>query len=162
QWDATYDGDANNKSTFDPGLTSEQTAVSQASPAINTVPGAMVTIGSGAKLNDSATLSSGYNPGGSITFYLFAPGVTPNGPYSNNVYSNTVVGGGNGTYSTRTGTNPGGYTPTVIGTYQWVAVYSGDSNNKGATDGFGSEPETVVAPNLVITKVADASTVTAD
>src|SRR5262249_50348195 len=42
---------------------------------------------SASTLTDTATLSGGYRPGGTITFYLFAPGVTPNGSYSNNVYS---------------------------------------------------------------------------
>ncbi len=54
-----------------------------------------------------------------------------------------VTVSGNGTYSTAAGTNPGGYLPTATGTYQWVAVYSGDSGNNGATSPFGSEPETV-------------------
>ena len=84
-------------------------------------------------LTDSATLSGGYNPTGTITFYLFAPGVTPNGTDSNNVYSDTVTVSGNGTYTTASGTNPGGYVPTVAGTYEWVAVYSGDRNNNGVT-----------------------------
>ena len=66
-------------------------------------------------LTDSATLSGGYNPTGTITFYLFAPGVTPNGTDSNNVYSDTVTVSGNGTYTTATGTNPGGYMPTASG-----------------------------------------------
>ena len=94
-------------------------------------------------LTDSATLSGGYNPTGTITFYLFAPGVTPNGSDSNNVYSDTVTVSGNGTYTTAAGNQPGGYVPTTAGTYQWVAVYSGDTNNNGANSPFDSEPETV-------------------
>ena len=58
-------------------------------------------------LTDSATLSGGYNPTGTITFYLFAPGVTPNGNDSNNVYSDTVTVNGNGTYTTAAGHQPG-------------------------------------------------------
>ena len=110
-------------------------------PRLVTAAGAGVGLGSGGKLNDSATLSGGFNPTGTITFYLFAPGVTPNSSESNNVYSDVITIGtnsgsvtGNGTYTTAMGTNPGGYTPTVTGTYQWVAVYSGDSNNAGAVD----------------------------
>ena len=87
-------------------------------------------------LTDSATLSGGVNPTGTITFYLFAPGVTPNATDSNNVYSDAVTVSGNGSYSTSTGTNPGGYTPTASGTYQWVAVYSGDGNNSSTTGTF--------------------------
>ena len=103
-----------------------------------------MTCGGLVKLTDTATLSGGYNPGGTITFYLFAPGVTPNGTDSNNVYSDTVTVNGDGTYTTSMGNNPGGYAPTAAGTYQWVAVYSGDaSNNGGLRAPFGSEPETV-------------------
>ena len=67
------------------------------------------------KLTDSASLSGGDNPTGTITFYLFAPGVTPNGTDSNNVYSDTVTVSGNGTYTTSTGSNAGGYLPTTTG-----------------------------------------------
>ncbi len=92
-------------------------------------------------LSDTANLSGGYNPTGTITFYLFAPGVTPNANDSNNVYSDVVTVSGNNTYSTGTGTKPGGYVPTVAGTYEWVAVYGGDTNNKGVAGTLGSEPE---------------------
>src|SRR5262249_23418549 len=57
-----------------------------ATPSISTIPGGPVVIGTGAKLTDSSQLSGGNNPGGTITFYLFAPGVTPDATNSNNVY----------------------------------------------------------------------------
>ena len=60
---------------------------------------------------------------------------------SNNVYTNVVTVNGAGTYPTAMGTNPGGFKPTATGTYEWVAVYSGDTNNPGVTSPFGSEPE---------------------
>ncbi len=106
-------------------------------------------------LTDSATLSGGYNPTGTITFYLFAPGVTtPNrAPYSNNVYSDTVDGQRQRhVHHGDPGTNPGGYRHRPVpGTYQWVAVYSGDANNNGVTSGYGSEPETVSKASPTIT-----------
>ena len=85
------------------------------SPSITTIPGATVTIGCGTNLTDSAILWGGNNPGGTITFYLFAPGVTPNGTDSNNVYSDAVTVSGDGTYTTSMGNNPGGYTPIAPG-----------------------------------------------
>ena len=72
--------------------------------------------------------------------------MTPNANNSNNVYSDTVTVSGNGTYTTSMGTTPGGYTPTAAGTYQWVAVYSGDAGNSSVTSPFGSEPETATSP----------------
>ena len=53
-----------------------------------------------------------------------------------------------------------GFLPTVAGTYQWVASYSGDSNNSPATSTFGSEPETVqgaVAPVIISKRMFIAS-----
>ncbi|MGP0068579.1 MAG: SdrD B-like domain-containing protein [Isosphaeraceae bacterium] len=102
-------------------------------------------------LSDSATLSGGYDPTGTITFDLFAPGVTPDGTDSNAVYSDTVTISGDGTYTTTMpGSNPGGYVPTMPGTYEWVAIYGGDGNNNGAAGTLGSEPELVTAPTLQI------------
>jgi hypothetical protein len=116
---------------------------------MTTTPGGTLTLGGMVKLSDSATLSGGYNPGGTITFYLFAPGVTPNSNDSNNVYNDTVTVAGAGSYSTGSGNNPGGYSPTTTGTYQWVAVYSGDANNSGVAGAFGNEPEAVNSPCAV-------------
>jgi hypothetical protein len=112
-------------------------------------PGATVTYGDGNKLTDSAILSGGFNPTGTMTFYLFAPGITPAANYSNNVYSDTVTVSGNGNYSVATGNNPGGYLPSTAGTYQWVAVYSGDSLNAGSQDGSASEQE-IVKPGVTV------------
>jgi hypothetical protein len=110
-------------------------------PAITTVPGGPVTLGSGAALTDSATLTGGTNGdpvhpthtyGGTITFELFAPGV--NTLTGTPVYTDpNVPVTGDGTYNTSTGDHPGGWVPTGTGTltgqYQWVALYSGDANN---------------------------------
>jgi uncharacterized repeat protein (TIGR01451 family)/choice-of-anchor A domain-containing protein len=124
-------------------------------PTISTVPGGTVTIGSGNTLTDSAMLSGGFNPTGTITFSLFNPSNTA-------VYTDVVTVNGNGTYNTSMGSNPGGYLPTVAGTYQWVVTYSGDANNNGASSPLGSEPESAVTPpQLTITKTADQSTITA-
>ena len=78
-------------------------------------------------LKDSATLTGGLTPTGTITFDLYAPrGVDGRD-------TEVVTVSGNGTYTT-----PAGYTlpttGTVIGTYQWVASYSGDVNNSPASD----------------------------
>ena len=152
---AVYNGDGNNNFFVTPtsGPGTETQTVNPANPSIGTAAGGLVTLSSGNKLTDSATLSSAYNPGsipnspGTITFYLFSPGVSPNDPANptNYVYLDTVTATGNGPFSTATGTNPGGYVPMSAGTYQWYVVYSGDGNNNGANNTFGGEPETVTA-----------------
>ena len=77
-------------------------------------------------LEDTAVLSGGYYPTGTITFTLY----TRAAPL---VDTETVTVSGNGTYTTPTGyTLP--TTGTVTGTYQWDASYSGDTNNNAVSD----------------------------
>jgi hypothetical protein len=155
-------GDINNTS---PGATVRDVSVSgtvtKASPTVTTSAGGQVVVGSGAKLTDMATLSGGFNPTGTITFtlYFYIPGISSQPiPPNELVYTDVVTVNGNGTYSTATGNNSGGYLPpgagtyqavltgsylTVDGTYEWVASYSGDSKNNPVATTEGSEPEGV-------------------
>ncbi|HVA45761.1 MAG TPA: DUF4214 domain-containing protein [Pirellulales bacterium] len=165
QWLAVYGGDANNGAVAS-NFCDEPECVTPAQPNITTVPGGPVVLGGGDSLTDTATLAGGSNPTGTITFYLFAPGVTPAADNGNNVYSDTVTVSGDGTYSTSVGTDPGGYVPNVAGTYQWVAAYSGDANNCSAASNFGDEPECVTPPSppstqVDILKIADQQSVDA-
>src|SRR5262249_12361476 len=101
------------------------------SPALSTTPTpTTITLGATTPpiLTDTATLSGGFQPTGTITFtLLFNGGGTP-------VDTETVTVNGNGNYTT-----PAGFTlptsGTVTGTYQWIATYSGDTNNNPASDG---------------------------
>jgi uncharacterized repeat protein (TIGR01451 family) len=108
--------------------------------------------GSGTAANDSATLAGGYFPSGTITFTLHDPSTAV-------AYTDVVPVGGNGPYTTASGTNPGGFRPTTTGTYQWVATYSGDGNNNSRSTVVGDEPVTVRAPDadLSTTKSGPAS-----
>ena len=148
-WAATYSGDANNIGATEFG---EQTTVSPASSIVTTTPSPNVTLSAApVTLTDTATLSGAFDPTGTITFTLIAPGgVTP-------VDTETVTVNGDGTYQTPTGyTLPG--SGTVIGTYSWAATYSGDGNNIGATE-FG-EQTAVSAAKPTLTTVASPTTVT--
>jgi probable HAF family extracellular repeat protein len=106
------------------------TLVTTASPATVTLDGS----GSSA-LTDSAVLSGGSGPTGTITFTL-------TGPSGHTVDTESVTVDGDGTY-----TSPTGYklptSGTVAGTYVWSAVYSGDSNNSTTSDN-GANEKTVV------------------
>ena len=153
QWDASYSGDANNHATSDRNDPDEQVVVSPASPTLTTTPSPTVaTVGTATTLTDSATLSGGSAPGGTITFTLFLNG--GGAPVDTEMVSVT----GNGTYATPTGLSLVGAT---AGTYQWDASYSGDSNNNAMSD-TGAPGEQVVvsqaSPGLTGTPAASAVT----
>jgi hypothetical protein len=149
-WVDTYNGDSNNNPVTS-GLTAEPVTITPSITTISTVPGGTVAVGSGVKMNDTAVLAGGVNPTGTITFQLFS-GLTV-------VYTDHVTVNGNGPYSTTAGDNAGGFLPTVSGTYQWVANYSGDTNNGGSGSGLGSEPENAVNANITITPLTPVNEV---
>ncbi len=155
QWDASYSGDANNLPVTHNRATTERVTVSPASPTLSTTPNpTAVTLGATAPpiLTDSATLSGGYHPSGTLTFTLHRGSTV--------VHTETVSVTGNGTYTTPTGyTLP--TTGTVSGAYQWDASYSGDSNNHTAKDYAAStEKVTVTRASPTLTTAPDPSTVT--
>jgi hypothetical protein len=152
QWDASYSGDTDNAGSSDNNDASEQVTVSSASPLLTTTPNpTSVNLGTApTSLKDTATLSGGYDPTGSITFKLYNPS-------SNVVDTETATVNGNGSYSTPTGyTLP--TTGTVIGTYQWDASYSGDTDNAGSSD--ASEQVTVSSASPLLTTAPTPSSVT--
>jgi len=134
-WQATYSGDANNVGPVSSVCTSEHLVVVPNEPTIETTPNPEIaTVGD--TLNDSATLSGGYNPTGTITFKLFGPGDptcegTP-------VYTEVVDVDGNGVYNTVTG-----YVADVAGIWNWTAEYSGDANNEPVSHPCTDEPVVV-------------------
>ena len=81
-------------------------ATQKPAPTIRTTAGGTVTVGSGTYLTDSAVLSGGSNPSGTITFTL-------RDPHNVIVYTDVVtVNGNEKSYSARRlGNNPGGYLP---------------------------------------------------
>jgi hypothetical protein len=144
QWNASYtSGNGNNNDASDVDATDEQVPVSPASPAIATTPSpTSATLGTTTvTLLDSAVLSGGYFPTGTITFSLVAPGGAT-------VDTETVTVDGNGTYTTPTGyTLP--TTGTVTGTYQWNASYaSGNGNNNDSSDVGATDEQVPVIPAI--------------
>jgi hypothetical protein len=90
-------------------------------------------------LNDSATVTGGFNPTGTVTFNLFGPSdPTCSGTPA---YTQTVgLSGGSAS------TSPG-FVTNAAGTWNWTASYSGDANNSPATSGCGAESVTVTNPH---------------
>jgi hypothetical protein len=140
-WLATYAGDANNNAfNTKCGDANEQVTIVKASPAIATT--ATNASGASTSVSDSATLSGGFNSTGSITFKLYGPSATPGCSTSNLVFTSSAVAvTGNGNYG------PVSFSPTTVGSYYWIASYSGDANNNAVAGSCGNTNETsVVSP----------------
>ena len=104
----------------------------------------------GVVLNDTATVSGGYNPIGTVTFALYGPSSSTTcddavaavaeccGPLAYGPDAVTLVDG--------SATASPGFTTTAAGTYYWTASYSGDPNNAPAYSGCGAESVVVTTP----------------
>jgi hypothetical protein len=122
--------------------------------AITTQATAAATVGQ--PISDTATLTTGGNPTGTITFKLFGPG---NATCSGAPIFTSVVGvNGDGGYVSQS------FTPAAAGTYNWIASYSGDGNNPAATGACGDPNETTTvaaiptpSPTATATATATAS-----
>ncbi|HYF05944.1 MAG TPA: Ig-like domain-containing protein, partial [Patescibacteria group bacterium] len=129
---AVYGGDANNLPAVS-GCGAETVVIGPASPTLSTIT-SVGTATVGAVVFDTAILSGAFNPTGTITFLLFAPSdPTCTSP----IFTSSVPVAGNGSYTSGT------TTLSQIGTYNFLAVYSGDSKNASISTNCGEEPITV-------------------
>jgi hypothetical protein len=115
-WQAVYSGDAGDNGATSP-CTSEQLVVAPATPALSTTASGPVTVGSA--IHDTAHLTGGSSPTGTITFDLYDSSCTTK--LASLAATATVSGAGDYTSAS--------FTPAAAGTYKWVAHYSGDANN---------------------------------
>ena len=90
----------------------------------------------GGAIYDTATLSGGNAPTGTITFNLYAPSdsTCAGAP----VFTSLVPVIGNGSYISAS------FTSAAIGTYRWIANYSGDANNAATANACNAANESVV------------------
>jgi hypothetical protein len=135
RWVASYSGDPDNEAREGAcGEAGESVTVVKASAALSTAASAGVT--PGGKVHDTATISGGYTPSGTVTFKLYGPSDT--GCTMTPVYTSAAVTvTGDGAYESSE------YAPSVLGSYRWVAVYSGDSNNEAQEGACGEAGESV-------------------
>ncbi|MBP8297735.1 MAG: hypothetical protein KAX84_16605, partial [Burkholderiales bacterium] len=140
-WRASYTGDANNNPVAGAcGAANESVEVQKASPDVTTVASPAFGALIGSSLSDTATLAGGFNPTGTIVFNVYGPNdATCSGAP---VFTSALIPvNGNGDYQS------GSFTPTVAGTYSFIASYSGDANNSPASDTCALPAETIrVAP----------------
>jgi uncharacterized repeat protein (TIGR02543 family) len=135
-WVATYSGDANNNAVS--SGSADEPVTTKVWPTISTqqLPSSTPV---GSAIADTATLSSTYNPSGTVTFNLYDNPNATGSPLFTDTEPVSIV------YATSAP-----YTPTTPGTYYWVASYSGDANNNPATSGSADEPVTVTAASPTI------------
>jgi hypothetical protein len=132
-WQAVYSGDTNNNGATST-CTDEQLTVTKLNPTIST--------GQSITPEDAATLSGATaSAGGTITFALFSPGdsTCANTPS----FTQTVNVSGNGSYTTTNASQTTPFVASTAGTWRWVVVYSGDTNNSGFTETCGTEAFTI-------------------
>ena len=151
-WQATYNGDANNGMvTTACGGSTEQVVIGKATPTVTTVASPTTgTVGVGITAKDTATLSGGASPTGTVTFDL----------YSTSGCTGTPVLSGSGTISGTTASYSTSWTPAAPGTYNWQATYNGDANNGMVTTACGGSTEQVVIGKAIPTVTTVASPTT--
>ena len=89
----------------------------------------------GGLIHDTATLSGGVAPTGTITFSSFGPNDATCTAVP--AFTSIVTVAGNGSYTSAN------FTPSVAGTYRWVATYSGDANNVASATACNDANESV-------------------
>ena len=136
--------------------TTECFQVLKASPAIVTF--ATQSVSAGNPISDSATLSGGFSPTGSITFSAYGPDDATCAGAA--VFSSAPVAvSGNGTYG------PVSFTPAAAGVYRWIASYSGDANNNavaGVCNDAGENDTVNKVDPTIVTSAAESVTIGAD
>jgi uncharacterized repeat protein (TIGR01451 family) len=132
---AEYTPDANGSLHYVAGSHTNQTTecftVAKAQPSI--VTSADQTVLAGATVSDTAVLSGGFDPSGTITFKAYGPDDDDCSAAA--AYTTSVAVSGNGSYG------PVSFTPDTAGTYHWIASYSGDANNSPAAGACGDDGE---------------------
>ena len=138
RWIASYSGDINNlPATGECNDVNESADVDKGQPEIvtQTSPGGS---GIGVSITDTATVTNRVlaQPGATVDFRLYGPNDADcsNPPIFEDLDVPYTVSGGTVTSA--------GYTTTTIGTYRWVATYSGDANNESAVGECGDPTET--------------------
>ena len=125
----------------------EGVAVAGAPPPTLTTTASSSSIALSASTHDTATLSGGTNPTGSLIFELFGPSdATCSAAPAFTSPVSTVTG--NGSYPSPS------FTPLTAGTYSWVASYSGDTNNAPVSTKCGDPAETVTVITTPPTNIA--------
>ena len=135
RWIVTYSGDTNNfAGSGSCNDANESVVVSKATPTLSTLVSPN-THRVGAMVTDTATVSGGFSPTGTVTFRLFGP--------NDSTCSTAPVFTSTKTLSGGTATSDP-FIPTLPGTYRWIASYNGDANNNAVVGLCNAANESVL------------------
>ena len=150
-WVASYSGDGNNVAVAS-GCGDESVVIGKASPTIVTAASEGGPVGT--QIHDTAQVSGGNNPTGTVTFFLYPPSdpTCTSGDTAGWVQKETVTLDEDGS-ATSAGTP---FTTTETGVYNWIATYSGDANNNGASTSCMDEQVTIGKDPTAVTTAASA------
>lgn len=155
RWVATYSGDANNRPAGPTGCGDRAESVRVVVPAIPALASsASQAVTVGGAIYDTAHLSGGFRPTGTISFRLYGP--ANHGCTGTPVFAASVRVRGNNDYASPP------FVPTAAGSYRWVAHYSGDARNKPAgPTGCDDQAEATTVRNADVNPVATSLSTTA-
>jgi hypothetical protein len=136
RWVASYGGDDSNEPVTS-ACGDEQVVVVKATPGIATTPSGPEP--AGGVVSDTATVSGGFHPTGTVTFRLFGPGDTT---CTTPIATRAATLSGGGTAAS------GDVTVGAAGTYRWTATYGGDADNNAVTSPCSAEQVTVTPQRL--------------
>ncbi|HEY1523309.1 MAG TPA: hypothetical protein VGF70_09895, partial [Solirubrobacteraceae bacterium] len=125
QWQASFSSSAISGIVSNCTDANEKSTVTKANPTLTTQAHSATTVGS--PISDTATLSGGSSPTGSISWNVYAS-TDSTCQTALNTSPLTAAVSGNNSYNSPT------FTPTSAGSYKWVATYSGDANNTSASN----------------------------
>ena len=123
----------------------EPVNVIKATPALSSQPSAATV---GGPMTDQARVTGGANPNGTVSFRLFAASDPQCAAAPVQAFGGVALSSG-------AATSPA-FTPSIAGTYHWVAAYGGDANNNAVSSACADEPVTVAAatPSIATTPSA--------
>ncbi len=139
-WLAIYNGDSRNAGSTNAcgsaGSPLEILSVGLASPTTTTAVSNSGSIAIGGSATDTATLSGGFNPTGTMTFKVYGP--SDMFCVGSPLFVSMKVVSGNGLYVSDA------FAPSSLGTYHWMASYGGDVNNNAVSTGCRDSGESLV------------------